>query len=286
MLKAGGSSRRSKRSAPSPRPSSAGNAGEGAHAHSDRKTANRPRQHPASGEFRTLLGLGLLLLASGACAAAAVVELPPPGTDGWKPLLFPKIARHTTYTAVRLDGREAVRAVSDCSASALTLPATEIDLQRTPRLRWTWKVERGLTVGGERARSGDDFAARVYVMFRFDSGRASFLARLEHRLASAIYGEEVPGHAINYVWSSDQPRGATWRNPYTADALMVSMGRGAMPKWTEEEVDVVADHQRLFGASPAPLLAVAVMTDSDNTCARAIADYASFRFLGRDPAEE
>ena len=39
------------------------------------------------------------LLASLATAAAAQdVAIPPPGSEAWQPLTFPKIERHTRYT--------------------------------------------------------------------------------------------------------------------------------------------------------------------------------------------
>ena len=59
--------------------------------------------------------------------------------------------------------------------------------------------------------------------------------------ASALYGREMPGSALNYVWSSREARGARWDNPFSADSKMISVGAGQLGEWITEEVDVWAD---------------------------------------------
>lgn len=229
----------------------------------------------------TLLRLPAMLSLLLPLAAIAATEslVPPPGRTGWQPLVFPRIPRTTRYTPVAIDGLEAVRAESDCAASALLHPLTDVDLARTPHLRWQWKIERGLTVANERVKAGDDFAARVYLLFRFDAARATLAQRLRHRLGTMLYGEEVPGNALNYVWTSDEPAGARWQNPFSAEAEMIALGRGPLTDWAAAEADVAADYRAAFGHEPPPLLALAVMTDADNTCQQAVAYYADFRFV-------
>lgn len=225
--------------------------------------------------------LPLALLAT-TLGAAADGRLPAPGTGEWRPLSLPKVDRETVYAAVRIDDVDAVRAESDCSASALLLPTRELDLARTPRLAWQWRVERAPDVPDARVKQGDDFAARVYVMFEFDPERAGFFERARHRLGRAIYGDVVPGSALNYVWSPGEPRGAAWDNPFAATSKMVSLGAAPLGEWRSEQVNVADDYARLFGFdAPAPL-GLALMSDSDNSCQRAEALFANFRFL---PAE-
>jgi hypothetical protein len=184
------------------------------------------------------------------------------------------------------DDRRAVRAVSECGASALVLELPEdFDLSRTPRLAWRWRIERGLAIGGERTKKADDFAARVYVLFRFDSERASLLRRLQQRMARRFFGREVPGLTLNYVWSSSVPIGQHWPSPYHEDArIIVLESDSAEPSsgaWREAIVDLATDAARLF--DPPPRLqpyALGLMTDSDNVCGHAIAWFSDFRLLG------
>jgi hypothetical protein len=208
------------------------------------------------------------------------VALPPPGSAGWRQLTFPKVSRATVYTPVDLEGLHAVRAKSDCSASALYLPVPDVDLRATPRLAWRWTIAQGLAVRDERAKAGDDFAARVYLTFEPDPGLLSLVDWLRRRVAAAVYGHGLPGSAITYVWSSQLPAGSIWDSPYTRESKMVSLGRGPLPAWRREEVDVAADYRRLFGRTAPRFLGVAVMSDSDNTCQQASAYFADFRFLG------
>lgn len=213
-------------------------------------------------------------------AAADDVAVAPSRVEAWKPMTFPKIDKTTAYTTVRDDDAEAILARAECSASALYV-AVDVDLTKTPLLTWRWKATQAPTAADERRKDGDDFAARVYVMFRFDAQRASWWARARHRLGTAIYGDIVPGNAINYVWSSQEPAGASWENPFSSEARMIVVGRGAMSEWRQESVDVAADYEKYFGSPLPPLLAVAVMSDSDNTCSQAGAYFADFRFRSR-----
>lgn len=225
-----------------------------------------------------------LLLAATVGASVDALTLPAPGRGEWRPLTFRKVPRATAYEPVTADGVAGVRAASDCSASALYLPVDRtVDLADTPRLSWRWRITRGLSIPDERMKAGDDFAARVYLMFEFDVARASLAARLRHSLGQRLYGEKIPGGAINDVWTEHEPAGAHWDNPFAGDSKMISLGRGPLEEWRTEDVDVAADYRRLFGHPPPKLLGVALMTDSDNSCQRAEAYYADFRF--HRPAE-
>jgi hypothetical protein len=235
------------------------------------------------------LALVVWMLASGAAAeasfraaagAAAAQELPipAPGSDAWRSLAFPKIERHTRYTTASEDGVRVLHAESECSASGLLHPLRGVDLEKTPLLRWRWRVEEGLAPGDERSRGGDDFAARVYVTFAFEPEGAGFFERAAHSLGTALYGESMPGSSLNYVWSSQAPPGARWRNPYTASSQMIVAASGAASGWREVEVDLLADYERAFSHAAPPPLFLALMTDTDDRCARARASYADFRF--------
>jgi hypothetical protein len=211
---------------------------------------------------------------------ASELELPAPGGPAWQPLEFSKIPRHTRYAPV--DEGRALRAESRCAASGLLLPLEGIDLEATPRLRWRWKVEMPIDASvDERSKQGDDFVARVYVAFAFEPARAGLWERARRGVGAALYGEDLPGSALNYVWSRNEPAGATWPNPFVASSAMLSRGGGALDAWRTEEVDLLVDYAGFFGApAPAPLF-LALMTDTDDTFREARAVYADFRLLGR-----
>lgn len=224
----------------------------------------------------------LLAVALLALTVRAETPLPAPGEAPWAPFQFAKIERHTVYVPVTIDDVSGVRAESECSASALMLPQTDVDLADTPRLRWRWRIEEALDLPDERSKGEDDFAARVYVGFRFDPARASLPMRLARRIATRLYGENVFGSALVYVWTSRVAPGTTWNSPYTSYSKMVALGRGPGGAWTAAEVDVLADYRRLFGIDPPDVTALAIMTDADDTCGRAVAAYADFAWRGPD----
>jgi hypothetical protein len=229
-----------------------------------------------------VLLLALLFPVRGASAQLREVPLPEPSAERWRALEFPRIQKHTRYERIQDENRPVLRALSECSASALLTPLEGIDLAKTPVLRWRWRVSTPLaTDASEREKAGDDFAARVYVAFAFEPERASLFERARHAIGVQIYGDELPGIALNYVWSRSEPAGAHWDNPYTARSVMISLGTAAPGAWRDAEVDVLADYQRLVGGTPPRALFVALMSDSDDSCSRAEASYADFRLSAR-----
>ncbi len=203
----------------------------------------------------------------------------------WQPLPLPGVETRTVYESDTEDGRSVVRSDSRCSASALAVPLERVDLEATPLLRWSWKIEQPLAPREERVKAGDDFAARVYLTFRFDPRGASWGERLRNRIGRSIYGREVPGRALNYVWTSSEPAGESWDNPFAPASKMISLGSGPLPEWRSQEVNVVRDYQRFFEGDLAQPLGLAIMTDSDNSCSRASAWFADFAFAPAPAAE-
>ncbi len=238
-----------------------------------KRSASAGRIGPGRGTLPSVLWL----LAPFAIALAA------PGSNAWQPLHFPGIDRHTSYDVVETEWGPAFRALATCAASAMLLELPELDLTETPRLRWRWRVETGLALDDERTRDGDDFAARVYVLFPFDSAGASLWDRLRRAIASRLYGRPLPGRALNYVWASRVLPGTRWTNPFSEDALVIARRTGSAEAegggWQTEVVDLPADYRAWMDEAPPAPLALAIMSDSDNACRRSAALFADFAFL-------
>jgi len=205
-------------------------------------------------------------------------SLPAPGRDGWRALKLPRIEKQTRYEPI--DG-SALRATADCSASVMYLPLDGVDLDATPILVWRWRVDETIDNPAERTREADDFAARVYVTFRFDPKLASFTERMKHRVARSMFGDWVWGRALVYVWASSEASGASWENPRAGGSYVVSLGPAAAGTWREARVDVAGDFAEHWSGTRPALQALAVMTDTDQTCSRATAAFADFRFEAR-----
>lgn len=232
--------------------------------------------------LRTFQTLILVCLAAGPSALIAQSSLVPvfselqtlEGDNGWEPLEFPDIERHTQYTLVTDDGSQVVEARADNSASGM-IARVSLEPGDSLILRWRWKVAGVLEDGDARRKSGDDYPARIYVAFRFEPDKASWFERAKRSTVSALFGEELPGRALNYIWANRLPRGEIIANPYTDNTMMVAVnsGQDQAGQWVTVERDIVADYRRAFGEQPPGLIGVAIMTDTDNTGDTATAWY-------------
>ena len=202
--------------------------------------------------------------------------------QGWQPLAFSRIERHTDYSLVDEDGTVVVKAVSDQSASGLTR-AIAIDPAAYPVIQWRWKVNNVLHKGDVSSKAGDDYPARIYISFAFDPERASYLERLEYKAARLIFGDDVPYRAISYIWGSNSPVGTMIANAYTDRAMMfvVQSGSGKLRQWVTEERNVYEDYKQAFGEEPTMISGVAIMTDTDNTRESATAWYGDIVFSNK-----
>ncbi|MFC6673115.1 DUF3047 domain-containing protein [Marinobacterium aestuariivivens] len=209
-----------------------------------------------------LLPLPLLLLALHTGAETVEVgRFSAADLEGWHSKSF---VGHSRYELRRDAGQLVLHASSRSAASGL-YREIEIDLDRTPLLAWSWKVANLIDTPDERSKAGDDYPARIYVVF--SGGLAFWRTR-----------------AINYVWSSRQPAGSEWPNAFAANARMIAVRGGSadVGQWVHECRDVRADYRRLFAAEPGPVDAVALMTDTDNTGLEASAWYGDIRFESDD----
>lgn len=229
------------------------------------------------------LVLAATLLAS--TSAHAEIPLPPPGSEAWEPIGFRGIEDGTQYEVVDDAGTAAFRARSACSASGLALDLTRIDLagRELHGLRWKWRVGQFPSTEDEQAKPGDDFAARVLVLYRLNEARATWLDRVKARVAAGWYGREMPGRAIEFVWTKSLPPGTRWKNPYQESVAMVATRSGvsSSSEWHSETVDLAREQRLSLDDAGAVPVGLAIMTDSDNTCSEATAWYSAFRLIAR-----
>jgi hypothetical protein len=187
----------------------------------------------------------------------------------WEPLVFPEIPLHTRYT-VESDGQsDYLKAESSNSSSGLIF-REEFDVYDYPKIRWRWRVDNvysGKQVNKAGRKDGDDYPIRIYVIFRYDPGRADPFQRLLYNAARRRYGEYPPHSAVNYVWASNVSSETIMTNPYSSRSRMIflRMGDERKGQWVEESVDILEDYRRAFGEDPPAEASLAIMNDSDDT---------------------
>ena len=167
----------------------------------------------------------------------------------------------TKYHTSILQGTRVLKAESADSASGL-FKEQRIDLQKTPVMNWRWRIENRLGNLNEQAKSGDDYAARVYVVI---SGGLTFWRT----------------RAINYVWASTSPKGKIWPNAFAGDhAIMIALRSSSDQSgvWHTEKRNILADLKQHFGENIRYIDAVAIMTDTDNAHGKVTAYYGDIYF--------
>lgn len=187
--------------------------------------------------------------------------LPP----GWMHETLPKVERANTFAVVPDGGISVLRVRSRASASSLV--ATSAAAATTARLQWRWKVSGAVAGSDVRSKAGDDYAARLYVLFDLPLARMQLADRLRLQAARSLSGRDIPAAALCYVWGTAQPAGSTAWNPYTDRVRMVVVDSGndhAM-QWRSVQRDLRADWAEAFGGAMPAVSAVAVGADTDNT---------------------
>lgn len=195
------------------------------------------------------------------------------GADGWHPVLLPGKAP-TRYSVTQKDGRWAVSARADSSASMLRRRVS-VAPEQLGEARFSWWVE-SLPAGAHVADADqEDAAARVIFAFEGDLDKLTPRNRAMFDLARALTGEHPPYATLMYVWEAHQPLGAVVAHP-RSDRIrkwVVDSGPEHLGTWRVHQRDLSADFERAFGEKPGALVAIGKMTDADNTRARAEAWY-------------
>ena len=146
--------------------------------------------------------LSLLLLTTTLSSASIdrldVLKLP--DLSNWEKQVF---SGETAYQLLKIDNRHVLKAFSQASASGL-VREVEVDLTRTPFMNLSLKVDSVLDNVEETLKSGDDFAARVFVV-----------------VSDGLFFWQT--RALSYAWASQQPKGSSWPNAFTDKATMVAV---------------------------------------------------------------
>jgi hypothetical protein len=189
----------------------------------------------------------------------------------WRVVGLPKSAKPLTrFDLAPMDGRPVLRVQADHSYANLVHDLPDIVPAPGMQLRWRWRLDQPLHGTDLRRREGDDVALKVCLLFDLPLENLGFMDRNMLRVARAASGERLPAATLCYVWDNTLPVGTLINNAYTSRLrlLVVSSGAAQLGQWVSHQRDIAADFQRAFGregAAIAPLEAVLVGADADNT---------------------
>ena len=166
----------------------------------------------------------------------------------------------TIYTVGSNDNGNFLKAVADNAASGLG-KEVKIDLNKTPFINITWKIEKDLPGIKENTKKGHDFAARVFAVKKTGATPLS-------------------NRAINYVFSSNNNVGFNSPSPYTKKSIdnVLASTKNNLNKWITVKANVKEDFKRFHNLNGDELDGLAIMSDTDNSKMKAIAYYQNIYF--------
>ena len=166
----------------------------------------------------------------------------------------------TVYTVGSNENGNFLKAVAENAASGLG-KEVKIDLNKTPFINITWKIEKDLPGIKENTKKGHDFSARVFAVKKTGATPLS-------------------NRAINYVFSSNNDVGFNSPSPYTKKSIdnVLASTKNSLNKWVTVKANVKEDFKRFHNLDVNELDGLAIMSDTDNSKMTAIAYYQNIYF--------
>jgi len=198
---------------------------------------------------------------------------------GWQPWTLSRFKKSTEYKLVDAEGRTAVKAQADASASGL-VHKLDLDPQQYPLLSWQWKVDGLIKTADNTTKHLEDSPVRVVVSFAGDVDSLPLDDRMFFDNVRLLTRQQLPYATLMYIWENRAPRNAVLPNLHTTRIKMIvaESGRDGVGAWQDITRNVYDDYKRAFGEEPGRITAIAVMTDTDNTGENARAWYGDIVF--------
>ena len=166
----------------------------------------------------------------------------------------------TDYSIGSNDKGNYLKAIANNAASGLG-KEIKIDLNKTPFINITWKVEKDLVGINENTKKGHDFAARVFAIKKTGATPLS-------------------NRAINYVFSSNNDVGKNFRSPYTKKSIdnVLATTKLNLNEWVTVKANVKEDFKKFHNLDVNELDGLAIMSDTDNSKMTAVSYYQNIYF--------
>jgi hypothetical protein len=213
-----------------------------------------------------------------ALAGAVVLSATWDATEGWQELRLGSGLRPNRF---EVNAETAVLSISSQSSMSLWARPIEVDLAARPVLCWRWRISGPLKSADMRKKTGDDYAARLYVAFRLPPESLDWSTRAQLAIARRLHGNAVPDAALNYVWDNRYPAGHHAPNAYTSQTRMVVQRTGASMagQWVQERRNLADDVKTWLPTGAKPVL-LAVAADTDNTGESVVTEFSALKLVG------
>ncbi len=166
----------------------------------------------------------------------------------------------TVYSIGSNENGNYLKAVADNAASGLG-KEIKINLNKTPFINITWKIEKDLQGITENSKKGHDFAARVFAVKKTGATPLS-------------------NRAINYVFSSNSAVGQSWPSPYTKKSIdnVLATTKDNLNAWVTVKANVKEDFKKFHNLDVNELDGLAIMADTDNSKMKSVSYFQNIYF--------
>ena len=187
---------------------------------------------------------------------------------GWKEQTLGLMKPKTLYSLSKDDEHRQVMVAHSTKSASGQIYKMDLDPKEYSTIKWVWKINHTIKKGDERLKEGDDYAARVYVVFP-----RGFFSKTR---------------AICYVWANKLPKGGHMVSPYSKNIITVAEDSGdeLAGRWTSHQRNILEDYRTFFGEEPPRMGAVAIMTDTDNTGESAVGYYGDISLVRSAKVDE
>jgi len=170
---------------------------------------------------------------------------------------------NTSYTVGSNENGNFLKALADNAASGLG-KEIKIDLNKTPFINITWKIEKDLQGIKENTKKGHDYAARVFVIKKTGATPLS-------------------NRAINYVFSSNSEVGENRPSPYTKKSIdnVLATTKNNLNEWVTVKANVKEDFKKFHNLDVNELDGLAIMADTDNSKMKSISFFQNIYFSAK-----
>ena len=171
--------------------------------------------------------------------------------------------KKTLYSVGSDENGNFLKAVADNSASGLG-KKVNINLNKTPIINITWKVEKDLAGIKENTKKAHDYAARVFVI---------------KKTGATI----LSNRAINYVFSSNNEVGFNSPSPYTKKSIdyVLSTTKDSLNEWITVKSNVKEDFKKFHNLDVDQLDGLAIMADTDNSKLKSVSYFQNIYFSSK-----
>ena len=210
--------------------------------------------------MKFLIKLTLITLFLTSSTIAEIVKIFEFTNEEFKELKVRKVKGETKWSFGSNENGNFIRAEAEGTGSGLGKEIL-IDLNKTPFINITWKVETNLKGIVEQSKKGHDYAARVFVVKKTGSTALS-------------------NRAVNYVFSSNNKVGENWRSPYTKKSIDYVLATTLINnnEWVSVKANVKEDFKRFHDLDVDELDGLAIMADTDNSKMKSISYFQNIYF--------